>query len=109
VFVYWPTQGGLITRRVFRATGPDGVGTVTVCTGTVDNLSEPDPAPGSSPHPTPKSLSRQLTDALRIVASDGAGREGIVVARAHGGGALALFPAGLFEAPANRQAYRRSV
>jgi hypothetical protein len=108
VFVHWPTQVGLITRRVFRATGPDGVGTVTVCTGTVDNLSEPDPTPDSGPHPTPKSLSRQLTDALRIVASDGADREGVVIAKGHGGGALALFPTGLFDAPANRQAYRRS-
>jgi hypothetical protein len=53
VFVHWPTQGGPITRRVFRATGPNGVGTVTVWTGTLDNLSEPDPAPQlwSSPHP----------------------------------------------------------
>lgn len=109
VFVHWPTRQGPITRRVFRASGPDDAGTVDIWTGTVDNLSELDPAPPSGNHPTPQSLSRQLKGARRIAANDGAGRQGVVIAKGHGGGALALSPAGLFDAPSNRQAYRPSV
>lgn len=109
VFVHWPTRQGPITRRVGRVSGPDDTGTVVVWTGTLDNLSEPDPAPPSGNHPTPESLSRQLEGARRIAANDGAGRQGVVIAKGHGGGALALSPAGLFDGPSNRQAYRPSA
>jgi hypothetical protein len=94
VLVHWTMRKGSVPRRVFRATGPCH-GRVKVETATIDDLGVPDPTPAEG-HPTPESLSRLLIDAKRIIAVDGSGKRGTVIATNHGTRWLGLMTAGLF-------------
>jgi hypothetical protein len=82
--VGWPVTGGEVYRKVYRASGPDNTGTLTLYTAAVAgerivSLQPFDPAPEPD-HPDLAYLASRLAESRRIVVVQGDGDPALVVA-----------------------------